>query len=93
MNKKIIFFVVAFILSIGTFCHAQTAEPRKPDPSGIKTGTAGDISAAKPGEPTLNEVAEQVGKNKISINLLCRPDLHLSKRALLELKMLHIQWQ
>jgi Amt family ammonium transporter len=70
MNKKIIFFVVAFILSIGTFCHAQTAEPRKPDPSGIKTGTAGDISAAKPGEPTLNEVAEQVGKNKISINLV-----------------------
>ena len=70
MNKKIIFLVVAFILSLGTFCHAQTAEPRKPDPSGIKTGTAGDISAAKPGEPTLNEVAEQVGKNKISINLV-----------------------
>jgi len=70
MTKKIIFFTIAFILTLGPVSFADTTIPRKPDPSGIKTGTALDISAAKPGEPTLNELADQVGKNKISINLV-----------------------
>lgn len=70
MTKKIIFFAITFILTLGTVCNAETTTSRKPDPSGIKTGTAIDISASKPGEPTLNEVADQVGKNKISINLV-----------------------
>ena len=70
MTKRTILFVIAFILILGSVCNAQTTTPRKPDPSGLTTGTAADVSAAKPGDPTLNEVAEQVGKNKISINLV-----------------------
>jgi ammonium transporter, Amt family len=69
MSKKIIFFIIAFILTLGTVSYADNA-PKKPDPNGAKTGTALDISSVKPGEPTMNELADQVGKNKISINLV-----------------------
>jgi len=44
---------------------AQTA-----DPSGTHTGTIKDVPAAKPGAPTLNEVADTVGHNKIAINIM-----------------------
>ncbi|MDI6871962.1 MAG: ammonium transporter [Bacillota bacterium] len=39
------------------------------DPTGALTGGAVDIGAAQPGQPTLAEVAAQVGKNKVAINL------------------------
>ena len=44
--------------------------PPKPDPSGGATGGIGDITAKTPGKPTLEEVAETVGHNKISINIM-----------------------
>jgi ammonium transporter, Amt family len=50
--------------AVSTSIHAE------PDPAGTKTGTISDVPAAKAGEPTLNEVAETVGHNKISINLV-----------------------
>lgn len=40
------------------------------DPTGASLGTASDITAAIPGQPTLGEVAIQVGHNKISINFV-----------------------
>jgi len=40
------------------------------DPTGAKTGTINDVPAAKPGEPTLTEVAEAVGHSKIAINIV-----------------------
>jgi Amt family ammonium transporter len=53
---------------------AQTAAvapaPPKPDPSGAATGGIGDITAKIPGKPTLEEVADTVGHNKISINMM-----------------------
>ena len=52
---------------------AQTAAippPPKPDPGGIATGGIGDITAKVAGKPTLEEVAETVGHNKISINIM-----------------------
>jgi hypothetical protein len=54
---------------------AQTAEagtpaPPKPDPRGSATGGIGDITAKVPGKPTLEEVAETAGHNKISINIV-----------------------
>lgn len=42
----------------------------QPDPTGAKTGTINDVPAAKPGEPTLTEVAEAVGHSKIAINIV-----------------------
>lgn len=38
------------------------------DPAGTQTGTIKDVTAKEAGNPTLQEVAETVGHNKISIN-------------------------
>ncbi len=70
MVNKIIFFVIVFILSMGTGCYAQTYVPRKPDPSGTNTGTATEITTATQGQPTILEVANQVGHNKVAINMM-----------------------
>lgn len=40
------------------------------DPAGTKTGTIKDVPAAKPGEPTLSEIADAVGHNKIATNIM-----------------------
>lgn len=40
------------------------------DPNGSSTGTINDVAAATPGSPTLNEVADQAGHNKIAINMV-----------------------
>ena len=44
--------------------------PPKPDPSGAATGTIADVPAKEAGKPTLLEVAEAVGHNRISINIM-----------------------
>jgi Amt family ammonium transporter len=41
-----------------------------PDPSGGKTGTAADVPAASAGAPTMSEIADAVGHNKVSINFV-----------------------
>ncbi len=41
-----------------------------PDPSGANTGTAIDVPAAVSGQPTLLELANAVGHNKIAINIM-----------------------
>ncbi len=40
------------------------------DPTGANTGTIADVTAATPGQPTLEEVAAVVGHNKVSINVM-----------------------
>jgi Amt family ammonium transporter len=58
---------------VATAAPAQTSAappPPKPDPSGAATGGIADITAKTPGKPTLEEVAETVGHNKISINMM-----------------------
>ena len=49
---------------------AATPPPPKPDPAGIATGTIVDVPAKIAGKPTLEEVAEAAGHNKISINIM-----------------------
>ena len=39
-------------------------------PAVHNTGTATEISAATPGSPTILEVANQVGHNKVAINIM-----------------------
>src|SRR5665811_15084 len=41
-----------------------------PDPTGATTGTVKDITAKEPGKPVLAEIADAVGHNKISINIM-----------------------
>ncbi len=68
-----------FIFGVG---HAQQTAPSsvaassatpsspKPDPSGALTGNVSDVPAAKAGEPTLSELANAVGHNRVAINLV-----------------------
>ena len=49
---------------------APAPPPSKPDPAGTATGGIGDVAAKEAGKPTLLEIAEQAGKNKISINMM-----------------------
>ncbi|WP_088186539.1 ammonium transporter [Desulfosporosinus sp. FKA] len=62
---KITLLTVFLILMIATVALAAGG-----DPSGANTGGIADIAAAKAGDPTLSEVAAQVGKNKIGINFV-----------------------
>jgi Amt family ammonium transporter len=48
---------------------APTAE-RGPDPAGTKTGNANDLTCATPGAPTISEIADAVGHNKVAINMI-----------------------
>ncbi|HXZ44516.1 MAG TPA: ammonium transporter, partial [archaeon] len=48
----------------------EAPAPPKPDPGGASTGGIGDIPAKIAGKPTLEEIAETVGHNKISINIV-----------------------
>ncbi|MDR3600597.1 MAG: ammonium transporter [Desulfosporosinus sp.] len=60
---KILFLAVFLVLILATVALAG-------DPSGATTGGIADITAAKAGDPTLAEIAAQVGKNKIGINFV-----------------------
>jgi len=41
-----------------------------PDPNGGTTGTISDVPAAKPGEPTITEIGNAVGHNRIAVNFV-----------------------
>jgi Amt family ammonium transporter len=49
---------------------AEAPTPKPPDPTGAITGTAADVPVKDPANPTLQEVMETVGHNKISINFV-----------------------
>jgi Amt family ammonium transporter len=53
-----------------TAAPAPPPPPQKPDPGGTATGGIADVTAKTAGKPTLEEVAETAGHNKISINLM-----------------------
>jgi Amt family ammonium transporter len=77
MKKVILIAILVLILSLAMTSTAFAADENEPigDPGGTTIGTAADIFATTPGQPTADEVAAQVGKNKIGINfvwvLLC----------------------
>jgi ammonium transporter, Amt family len=70
MLKKNIFLFLIFMLLLGTSSYIQAQADRAPDPSGASTGTISDVPAAKPGAPTVEEVAAVAGHNKVSINMV-----------------------
>lgn len=61
----LLLLIICFFLSSSPYSYGQTT-----DPSGTKTGTIKDVPAAKTGEPTLTEVADAVGHNRIATNLI-----------------------
>jgi Amt family ammonium transporter len=70
MIKKTILFVMLLILTCGTARYAKADDRKGTDPSGVVTGTANDVPAATPGNPTTLEVAAQAGHNKVAINMM-----------------------
>jgi ammonium transporter, Amt family len=57
------------LVAVGTLTTVWADDP-VPDPNGGATGAAGNVTAAKAGEPTLPELAAEVGHAKISINFV-----------------------
>jgi Amt family ammonium transporter len=49
---------------------APAPTPRGPDPSGATTGTAADVTVKDAAKPTLVEVMDTVGHNKVAINIV-----------------------
>jgi ammonium transporter, Amt family len=49
---------------------APAAAVRLADPSGTATGGITDVTAATPGNPTMTEMAAEVGHSKIAINMV-----------------------
>jgi Amt family ammonium transporter len=49
---------------------AASAPALMPDPGGAATGGTGDVPAKVAGKPTLDELAESVGHNRIAINIV-----------------------
>jgi Amt family ammonium transporter len=49
---------------------APSPAPRGPDPTGASTGTAADVTVKDPAHPTLTDVMDTVGHNKIAINIV-----------------------
>jgi ammonium transporter, Amt family len=72
MSRKILnLFILAYLLgalltpAIGM---AQSSPEPQPDPAGISTGSAADVPAATAGQPTMKELADAVGHNKVGLN-------------------------
>jgi Amt family ammonium transporter len=49
---------------------APAPPPPKPDPAGTATGGLGDVTAKTAGKPTLEELAEFAGHNRVAINMM-----------------------
>ncbi len=49
---------------------ATPPPPSKPDPAGTATGGIADVTAKTAGKPTLEEIAEFAGHNRVSLNLM-----------------------
>ncbi|NTW53210.1 MAG: ammonium transporter [Chlorobaculum sp.] len=70
MVQKLIFVLTGVLLMLGIAMGGDLHAYTQPDPSGAKVGVTADISAANPGTPTAAEITDQIGKNKISINMI-----------------------
>jgi Amt family ammonium transporter len=68
MKRFIKLLMLVILLASSTTLFADTV--RAADPGGTITGTIADVPAAKAGEPTIKEVANAVGHNKVAINMV-----------------------
>src|SRR5438094_5321708 len=78
--------VVACLLAVGGWVVAQdkppapaapaapaaapAPPPSKPDPAGTATGGIADVTAKTAGKPTLEEVADFAGHNRVAVNMM-----------------------
>jgi ammonium transporter, Amt family len=71
MKKTYILLACLILAMLGTMLFTTSAFAEKgPDPSGVNTGNKTEVVSAKPGEPTVSEVADLAGHNKVAINMV-----------------------
>ncbi|NTU90610.1 MAG: ammonium transporter [Chlorobiaceae bacterium] len=70
MSKKLIFVLAGIFLILGVTFGGDLFAYTNPDPSGAHVGATADITAAKAGTPTATEITDQIGKNKVAINMV-----------------------
>jgi len=76
MNKPTVrknILAALLVITIAIFIFAPrllNADTAAGDPSGLSTGNASNISSAIAGSPTINEIANEVGKTKIGLNFV-----------------------
>ena len=64
------YFLIILLILVTASASSYIYAERAVDPSGVTTGNASDVTAAKAGQPTLDEVAAQAGHNKVAINMV-----------------------
>jgi ammonium transporter, Amt family len=62
--------IAAILLMLLIGCTIALAQDRGNDPSGGDTGGASDITAAKAGQPTPEEILKEIGHSKVAINMV-----------------------
>jgi Amt family ammonium transporter len=67
-SKFLQVFSLLTVMFVGTSSFAHAGD--QPDPSGTKTGTIANVPAATPGQPTLQEIGDAVGHNRVAINFM-----------------------
>lgn len=70
MSKKLIFILAGIFLVMGFALGGDLFAYTTPDPAGLHAGTTADITAATAGSPTATEITDQIGKNKVAINMV-----------------------
>ncbi|MCX6089049.1 MAG: ammonium transporter [Candidatus Atribacteria bacterium] len=67
MSRRVIFLIVLILLFILV---GPVALAMDPDPTGASTGTSIDVPATHPGSPTIEELANTIGHNRVAINFV-----------------------
>src|SRR5215510_3676588 len=62
--------LAAILLMLLVGCTIAFSQERANDPNGGDTGGASDITAAKPGQPTPEELLKEIGHSKVAINMV-----------------------
>src|SRR5215813_6883193 len=62
--------VAAILLLLLVGCTLAFSQERANDPNGGDTGGAADITAAKAGQPTPEEILKEIGHSKVAINMV-----------------------
>ncbi|HVW98284.1 MAG TPA: ammonium transporter [Mucilaginibacter sp.] len=70
LPKKVPSYLVIGLILVALFTFFQPMHALAQDPTGAKTGTIADVTAAKAGSPTSAELGDAVGHNKIAINIM-----------------------
>jgi Amt family ammonium transporter len=62
--------ILLLLILVAVLVPAIVSAEQLADPNGANTGSAIDVPAVNPGQPTQEEMANAVGHNKVSINIM-----------------------